>query len=198
MLVRHAPPQPRLSLYVRERILHLLRAHASVAETVDLLKREGIRTCRQTVWRIRRLFEAYSTIKPLPKSGCPTKLPSAALQSIENLMQSNDETTSKELRASLLDSGIYVSITTALKGRRLFGWTRRGTAYCQLIRAPNRVKRLEWAQRNVGKTFNDVIWSDETSVQMELTGDSTATKGVENLDTKLTRSILLKFTSGQV
>ena len=46
--------------------------------------------------------------------------------------------------------------------------------------------------------FDDVIWSDETNVQMELTGDSTATKGVENLDTKLTRSILLKFTSGQV
>ena len=161
------PPRPRLSLYARERILHLLRARASVAETVDLLKREGIRTCRQTVWRIRRLFEAYSTIKPLPKSGRPTKLTSAALQSIENLMQSNDETTSKELRASLSDSGIFVSITTALKGRRLLGWTRRGTAYCQIICAPNRVKRLEWAQRNVGKTFDDVIWSDETSVQME-------------------------------
>ena len=161
------PSRPRLSMYTRERILKLLRAGYSVAETFELLQQEGIRTCRQTVWRIRGLIEAYGPIEPLHKSGRPTKLASAALQSIENLMQSNDETTGKELKVSLSDSGISVSTTTALKGRRLLGWTRRGTAYCQLIRAPNRAKRLEWAQRNVGKTFDDVIWSDETSVQME-------------------------------
>ena len=49
----------------------------------------------------------------------------------------------------------------------MLGWTKRGTAYCQLIRGPNRIKRLEWARQNLGGTFEDVIWSDETSVQME-------------------------------
>ena len=33
--------------------------------------------------------------------------------------------------------------------------------------AANRVKRLEWACQNIGETFEDVIWSDEISVQME-------------------------------
>ena len=30
---------------------------AKVAETVEALEREGITTCRQTVWRLRRHFQ---------------------------------------------------------------------------------------------------------------------------------------------
>ena len=82
-------------------------------------------------------------------------------------MQTDDETTGKELVSSLSWNGVSISKTTALKGRKLLGWTRRGTAYCQLIRAVNCVKRLEWAQQNLGETFEDVVWSDETSVQLE-------------------------------
>ena len=106
-------------------------------------------------------------MQPLPKSGRPTKLIAPVLQSIENAIQ-RDETTAKELVSTLrTQNGISVSTTTALKGRRLQGCTRCGTAYCQLIRAANCMKRLEWARENSGDSFEDVIWSDETSVQME-------------------------------
>ena len=159
--------RPRLSVYARERIRQLTRVRATVAEILDALRKEGICTCRQTVWRIQRHIEEYGTIEPLPKSGRPTKLSANALQLIENSMRRDDETTAKELVATLSSNGLSVSTTTALKGRRLMGWTRRGTAYCQLIRAPNRTKRLEWACQNLGATFENVIWSDETSVQME-------------------------------
>ena len=82
-------------------------------------------------------------------------------------MTRDDETTAKELVATLQDAGASVSLSTALKGRCLLGWTSRRTAYCQLVRAANREKRLRWAQENLGKNFHDVIWTDETSVQME-------------------------------
>jgi hypothetical protein len=82
-------------------------------------------------------------------------------------MQVNDETTGNKLVSTVNQIGASISTTTALKGRRLLGWTRRGTAYCQLIRAPNCSKRLEGAQQNLGGTFKDIIWTDETSVQME-------------------------------
>ena len=160
-------PRPRLSMYARERIRQLTREGASVAQVVETLKRERIVTCRQTVWRMQRHIAEYGIVEPLPKSGRPTKLTATALQSIENSMQQDDETTAKELVTTLRGNGVSVSTTTALKGRRLLGWTRRGTAYCQLIRAANRIKRLEWARQNTGATFEDVIWSDETSVQME-------------------------------
>ena len=64
-------------------------------------------------------------------------------------------------------TGTTVSPCTARKGRRMLGWSWRGTAYCQLIRAANRVKRLEWARENIGMSFERVIWTDETTVQME-------------------------------
>ena len=155
---------PRLSMYSRERIKVLLHDGASIAEIVDALKKEDIITCRQTVWRLQRHLDAHGSITPLPKSGRPTKLTGRVLQSIENSMQGD---AGKELASTVKRGGVSVSTTTALKGRRLLGWTRRGTAYCQLIRAPNRTKRLEWARQNLGGTFEDVIWTDETSVQME-------------------------------
>lgn len=86
---------------------------------------------------------------------------------MDDVMSQDDETTAKELVTAHRSDGISLSMFTALKARKLLGWTSRGTAYCQLICAPNREKRLRWAQENVAERFEDVIWSDETSVQME-------------------------------
>ena len=43
----------------------------------------------------------------------------------------------------------------------------RGSAYCQLIRPRNAAKRLLFAQTYLHDNFDNVIWSDETTVQME-------------------------------
>jgi len=43
----------------------------------------------------------------------------------------------------------------------------RSSAHCQLIRTENKQKRLEWAQRNLHDSFDDVIWTDEASIQMD-------------------------------
>jgi len=40
-------------------------------------------------------------------------------------------------------------------------------AYCQVIRVPNHEKRLRWVQEYLGKDIDDIIWTDEMSVQME-------------------------------
>ena len=82
-------------------------------------------------------------------------------------MQRDDETTARELVVTLRANGISLSTTTAWKGWRLLGWTRRGTTYCQLIPAPNCAKRLEWVCQNLGKSLENVILTDETTVQME-------------------------------
>ena len=159
--------RPQLSLYARERIQNLLDQGLSCADVVTTVKLEGISTCCQTVWRLKQHTQERGTIRPLPKSGRPTKLISAVLRSIDDAMSQDGETTAKELVATLHQAGVFTSLSTALKGRRLLGWTHRGTAYCQLIRAPNRVKRLHWAQENLGADFHDVIWTDETSLQIE-------------------------------
>jgi transposase len=99
----------------------MIRGGASVAQVVRTLKVEGIITCRQTVWRLQRHIVEHGTVDPLPKSGRPTKLAATVLQSIENSMQNDDETTGKELVATLRVNGVSTSTTTALKGQRLLG-----------------------------------------------------------------------------
>ena len=85
---------------------------------------------------------------------------------IDRAMQDN-KTTIKEIQKRFENLGISMSATTILNGRKKLGWTFRGTAYCQMIRAVNKEKRLAWAQANKDGNFEDVIWTDETSVQLE-------------------------------
>ena len=49
----------------------------------------------------------------------------------------------------------------------MLGWTYQIPGYCQLIRHVNKTKRLNWAKENITENFEDVIWSDETSVWLE-------------------------------
>ena len=99
-----------------------------------------------TTAQVRTLFKIYS-------------------QSFKMQLDLDDETTDKELASTLnqVDCNLTIFAVTALKARRMW----RGTAYCQLICAPNRITRLEWARKNLGEHFQNVIWTDETSVQME-------------------------------
>jgi len=82
-------------------------------------------------------------------------------------MAKDDETTATQLQAILADYGVYISLTTILRNRHLLGWVYHGSAYCQLIRTVNKQKRLDWAHNHLTDTFDDVIWSDETSVQLD-------------------------------
>ena len=157
----------KLSLYARKRIRQLLFQGATVAKIVVILNEEGIKTCQQTVWRLKNHISSFGSIQPLPKPGRPTVLTSEVLRMIDDAMQQDDETTADQLSFKLHDSGILMSKTTILKGRHLLGWTSRGAAYCQLIRMQNQLKRKEWAVQNLGASFEDVIWTDETTVQME-------------------------------
>ena len=159
--------RPRLSMFARQRAMHLLSEGNTSTHVVTLLCKEGINTTRQTVWRFEKHVRLHGCIEPLPKFGRPTKLAIGDLEAIENAMERDDETTGKELVALLQRNGFTVSKRTVYRARRKFGWTLRGTAYCQLIRAANHAKRLEWATQNLGSSFECVIWSDETTVQLE-------------------------------
>ena len=83
-------------------------------------------------------------------------------------MQADDEATAVQIRSYLLrHDHRLLSLSTILRGRRELGWTYRGSAYCQLIRQANKEKRLDWARAHLHDDFEDVVWSDETTVQLE-------------------------------
>ena len=95
------------------------------------------------------------------------KITNHVRQIVELQMRANDETTATQLHELLMHNGISMCLRTVLRSREQLGWTFRGSAYCQLIQNVNKEKRLLWALQHQNDRFENVIFSDEASIQLE-------------------------------
>ncbi len=159
------------SEYTKQRILfHYYRGLRSTS-IAEELRKEGGKVSVVGVWKFCRRYEEFGTIGRRPGSGRSSKIIPEVEAIVEQQMQLDDETTAVQLHRILTDKGHTISLRTILRARSKLGWTFRGSAYCQLIREANKVKRLQWARDNlsaaVNSTFQDVVWTDERSAQME-------------------------------
>ena len=135
-----------------------------------LLEAEGVSVSRMAIWKFLAKYKKTGTIARQEGSGRKSFLTRQIRTIMEEQMLKNDETTAYQLHKILLEKGINVSRRSIVRWRKQLGWTFRGSAYCQLIRQKNKEKRLEWAQEYLNESedgFNDVIWSDESSIQCE-------------------------------
>ena len=154
--------------YCKLRILSLYWHGLKVSAIVDnLVLEDEIRVSKHGVRLFLKHYRETKTIARKPGSGLPPKLSPAVQKVIDEAMCQDDETTATQLQALLAERQIYVSLATIVRNRCQLGWIYRGSAYCQLIRQANKIKRLQWAQANIHSNFDDVIWSDETTVQLE-------------------------------
>ena len=69
----------------------------------------------------------------------------------------------------LQERGVKVSVSAIKKVQWKLGWRKHGPKYCQAIREPNRVARLAFCERllETGEMFDDVIFTDESSIWLE-------------------------------
>ena len=154
--------------YCKLRILSLHWHGLKVSEIVDcLILEDEISVSKHGVRLFLKHYRETNTIARKPGSGLRPKLSPTVQGIIEEAMQQDDETTATQLQALLAERQIYVSLATIVRNRCQLGWIYRGSAYCQLIRQANKMKHLQWAQQNLNDNFDDVIWSDETTVQLE-------------------------------
>ena len=161
-------PGKQLSLYARRRMKALFCQGTTVKEVEDELAAEQIVACQQTVWRFLSHYRKHGLVQALRRSGRPTKLTEAVQDVIEEAMQADNETTVEELVVILRTKcNISVSPCTTLKGRKLLGWSSHGAHYCPLIHNVNKEMRLVWAREYLNDPFLDVVWTDETTVQLE-------------------------------
>ena len=72
----------------------------------------------------------------------------------------------------LMEYGIQLSISAVKAARKRLGWKKTGPKYCQAIREANHIARLAFCERcmEIGDTFDNVIFTDETSVWIERHG----------------------------
>ena len=119
-------------------------------------------------WQVPKMVSSNLTNPmTLPGSGGQSGLSVEAARVIDGQMEEDDEMTGEELRKLLCKSGINVSSATALRWQTALGWTWKGTSYFQMIRDVNKEKQLQWTRENIDMSFRDVIFTDETTVQIE-------------------------------
>lgn len=122
---------------------------------------------------LAKFFQCYDETRSLqrrPGSGRPSKLIPEAKAIVEAQMREDDEMTAVQLCALLRSNGYNVSHSTILRSRTSLGWNFRSSVYCQMIRQANKIRRLEWARKYVHEAetgFWDVVYTDETSIQLE-------------------------------
>ena len=155
------------SKYKRQRIVFLWHDGFKAATVAKILAKENLPATRQGIQKFLKKYTECGTIGRKEGSGRKSKITAEVRRLVDEKMMEDDETTAKELKKMLAEHGHHVGETTALKCRTELGWTRRGSAYCQMIREVNKVKRLEWAKKNKGDDFSNAIFSDETTVQIE-------------------------------
>ena len=74
-----------------------------------------------------------------PGSGRRSKITQQVKELVEAQMRLDDETTASQLHKLLISKGYIMSFRTILRCRKDLGWTFRGSSYCQLIGAVNKV-----------------------------------------------------------
>lgn len=156
------------SEYTKLRIISLTWQGYKVSAVVEhLVLQDGIRVSKQGIRQFLKHYHRYKTILRKPGSGIPRILSPEAMQIINDVMRQDDETTATQLQAKFAERDLYISLATILRSRQELGWIYRGSAYCQLIRHANKEKRLDWARMYLHDDFENVIWSDECTVQLE-------------------------------
>ena len=159
------------SSYTLQRILEFHSYGLSVCEITKAVTAEGLTVSKTGVLKFLRKYVTTGSIGRRPGSGRPFKVTQEMLAIVEEQMQRDDETSAVQLQTLLVQRGCALLLRTILRSRALLGWTFRGSAYCQLIRDANKQKRLRWAQDNLRAAlhdcFQDVVWTDETTVQLE-------------------------------
>ncbi|KAK3754658.1 hypothetical protein QZH41_003874 [Actinostola sp. cb2023] len=106
------------------------------------------------------------------KTGRPTKIEPAVSDFIDRAYRENTELSANDLWVKLQkDSSIELGISTIKRARRSVGWVCTKPKYCQLVRDVNKEKRLTFCRELMATyprdTFDNVIFTDESTVRME-------------------------------
>ena len=159
----------KVSNYTRKRIQALTECGLQPVAIFKQLQLEGLRVSYPSVARIVSRVKLTGSIENSARSGRPRKLNEEDKSFIEVQMRTNDETTSRQIQKRLAKRGVMVHSSTVRRYRKEQGWTLQNTRYCQMIREANRAKRLEFAQRVIDTedTFDNVVFSDESSISLE-------------------------------
>ena len=144
----------------------------AVSEIQKRLSEEGVTVSTVSLYALVKKFERSNTVDDMKHKPRPSLLDACHYRFIDDKMTTDNELTSRQLLALFVDKYpvVHISISTLMRARKHLGWISKKTRYCALIREENKEKRLLWCKERIEQNdldLSDVIFSDESSVQLE-------------------------------
>ena len=156
-----------ITSYQKQRILfHCSKEMKPSTIACLLLEEENIWVSQISVYKFLRRYRETASIARKLGSGRPSRITQEIKQIVKAEMREDDDTSAMQLHALLKSKDINISRYTILHCRSSLGWTFCGSAYCQMIRQANKEKQLEFAQTYREDNFENVIFTDESTIQL--------------------------------
>lgn len=167
----------RLSIEVRQLIIKYSQQRYSTVKIQKLLEfGHYVKTTRKSIRLFLKRYNMTGSIAPsasVKRKRRARKLTEFHKNCINMWLSANNELTSKEISARLLKV-FNVKLTTSYVSliRKSLGWTARRLKYCQLISHKNKIARVKYCLEALRscETFHNVIFTDETSVELAADG----------------------------
>lgn len=147
----------RLTHKQKAKIVRLWDRNKGITKIVRSLADDGCQISRLSVRRFLMRFQQSQSFQDM-------------MDFTDSYMEKKDKLTAPHLRKKIYDIfGCDFSESKLKRLQEKLGWVQTGTKYCQLIREPNRVKRLEFTLKSMEEeeNFDDVILTDDCSVHRE-------------------------------
>ena len=177
----------RLSTYNRRRIVTLQQQGKTTSQIVARL-REGVTTTVKTVRKWLHRWNSNLGLEDNFRTGRNSKITMGIASFIEEQLVRDDEISSRELTYLISKRfGIKISSSTLRTFMRTkLQWTVVKTRHGPMISEANKEKRTLFAREclDKGDTFDDVIWTDESTVQL--------TRYARNMRVKVGKERILK------
>lgn len=160
----------RLPIWVKQKVVRLKETGESYTTICQILQdQDQIEISRRGLIKFYKNFKNNGGFisKPREMQG---KLNQHHLDLIDDSLTANPEMTALDLAVMLKDlTGVEISVSTVKRVRRNLGWVYTKTRYCQFIRHGNKSPRYYWCLRQLrnNETFHDVIWTDESKIEVE-------------------------------
>ena len=156
----------------RTRVIELWRRNYRLKNIQGHLNAEGIEISKKSLCLLISKYKNTGTVADARTRTRPRKLQEEHYRFIDDAMADNDQLTSRQLYRMLEEAYpcIDISISTLKRARRELGWVGKRTRYCALISENNKEKRVTWCQQQLRTSdldFENVVWTDECTVQLE-------------------------------
>ena len=160
----------RLSAYARQRIIRLWQQGKTPAFIVRELGQDGIYTTSRTVRRRIFAWTKGEDLEDRRRSGRPSTITKEIAAYMDSMLEQDDELTASEIHR-LIARKFSARIPTSTIRRFLrlkLKWVVVRARTGPMISDNNKTKRLEFAKQTIADkdTFDDVVWTDESSIQL--------------------------------